>query len=150
MDQQGLDRYFEQRFVVTFQDTNVAGNVYFATYFRWQGVCRELFLASLYPEAREHLRMGSGFATKCAHMDFAHEAFLFETIVVRMREHKLSRIQIEFHFEFIKEQGLTVAARGSQSVVWTTSDHSPGRMPQELYEVTARYLGLTEHGGSNQ
>lgn len=136
------DRSFDQRFVVTFQDTNVAGNVYFATYFRWQGVCRELLLALLYSQASEDLRKGMGFATKYAHMDFVHEALLFDSILIRMTAQRLTRIQVEFGFEFLKEPEGRLLAKGTQGVVWTTCDHSPGRMPNELYENIAQYFGI--------
>ena len=29
---------------ITFDDTNVVGNIYFANFIRWQGACREMFL----------------------------------------------------------------------------------------------------------
>ena len=48
-------KWFELEHVVTFADTNVVGNVYFANYFRWQGECRELLMAESYPEFEEDL-----------------------------------------------------------------------------------------------
>lgn len=35
--------------LVTFDETNLVGNVYFAHYLRWQGHCRERFLADHAP-----------------------------------------------------------------------------------------------------
>jgi enediyne core biosynthesis thioesterase len=35
---------------ITFDDTNVVGNVYFANFIRWQGACREMFLKQHAPE----------------------------------------------------------------------------------------------------
>ena len=37
-------RAFEYRHVVSFEETNLVGNVYFANHLSWQGRCRELFL----------------------------------------------------------------------------------------------------------
>jgi len=44
-------RWFDCRHLVTFGDTNTAGNVYFARFFDWQGECREKLLAQFYPDA---------------------------------------------------------------------------------------------------
>jgi len=137
-----MAKSFDQRFVVTFQDTNVAGNVYFATYFRWQGVCRELLLALLYPQVTDDLRKGTGFATRYAHMDFAHEAFLFEPVLIRTSVQKLTRIQVEFGFEFARDSDGHLLAKGAQGVVWTGADHSPSRMPNELYTGIAEYFSI--------
>ena len=41
---------------VTFQDTNVVGNVYFLTFFRWQAECRDRWLRSTRPELWRDLR----------------------------------------------------------------------------------------------
>lgn len=35
---------------ITFQDTNVVGNVYFLTFFRWQAECRDQWLRVTHPE----------------------------------------------------------------------------------------------------
>lgn len=134
---------FEQRFTVTFQDTSAAGNVYFATYFRWQGLCRELLLALLHPRAPEDLQRGSGFATRYAHMDFVNEVLLFQPVLVRMTANKLTRIQVDFGFDFFRDSDDCLIARGSQGVVWTGPDHRPSRMPPELHTGIANYYGLT-------
>jgi enediyne biosynthesis thioesterase len=41
-------RTYEYRHIVGFEDTNLAGNVYYVNHVRWQGRCREMFL-------REHV-----------------------------------------------------------------------------------------------
>lgn len=45
---------------VTFQDTNIVGNVYFLSFFRWQSECRDSWLRSAMPEAWAAYRSGSG------------------------------------------------------------------------------------------
>ena len=42
--------FFSYEHVVTFAETNLVGNVYFAHYVGWQGACREHFLAAHAPE----------------------------------------------------------------------------------------------------
>ena len=69
-----MPKYFEHKHLVTFGDTNVVGNVYFANYFHWQGECREALMAEKYPEFENDLRRGFGLITDFAHMDFLYEA----------------------------------------------------------------------------
>jgi enediyne biosynthesis thioesterase len=43
---------------ITFQDTNIVGNVYFLTFFRWQSECRDAWLRSAMPDVWETWRCG--------------------------------------------------------------------------------------------
>ena len=43
---------------ITFQDTNVVGNVYFLTFFRWQAECRDRWLRSSRPDLWQQVRSG--------------------------------------------------------------------------------------------
>ena len=44
-----MTRTFDIELVATTGDTNMVGNVYFATFIKWQGLCRELCLAKHAP-----------------------------------------------------------------------------------------------------
>lgn len=43
---------------ITLQDTNIVGNVYFLTFFRWQSECRDAWLRSAMPDVWETWRCG--------------------------------------------------------------------------------------------
>jgi acyl-CoA thioesterase FadM len=43
---------------ITFQDTNVVGNVYFLTFFRWQAECRDQWLREYHPDVWHAIRAG--------------------------------------------------------------------------------------------
>jgi enediyne biosynthesis thioesterase len=43
---------------ITFQDTNVVGNVYFLTFFRWQAECRDEWLREYRPDVWDAIRSG--------------------------------------------------------------------------------------------
>ena len=49
---------FDYEHVVTFDETNVVGNVYFVHHLRWQGHCRELFLRERAPGVLAQLEDG--------------------------------------------------------------------------------------------
>ena len=35
-----MEPYYEYRHIVSFEETNLVGNVYYVNYLRWQGRCR--------------------------------------------------------------------------------------------------------------
>ena len=137
-------RWFEYGHVVTFGDTNTAGSVYFARYFHWQGECRERLLAEFYPEFPGELRQGFSLITEFAHLDFFHEATLFERVTVRLTVTSLSRSRIEFEFEFVREPDRQLLARGAQAVIWTNPQRHPSLMPDRLFDATTAFFNIQE------
>jgi acyl-CoA thioesterase FadM len=135
-------RWFEYRRLVTFGGTNIAGSVYYANYFVWQGECREQLLAQFYPEFTEDLRRGFSLITEFAHQDFYQEATLFDRVLVRLTVTALTRSRIEFEFEFVREADGALLSRGRQAVVWMNQQRRPSLMPEKLYEATASYFGI--------
>ena len=133
---------YRHRHLVTFGDTNAAGNVYFANYFHWQGECRETLLAQAYPEFARDLERGFGMITEFAHMDFLREALLFDTVLIDMSVTSLSRTRIEFHFDFLRESDSEKLCSGQQAVVWVNAQQRPSLMPDALYEQIEQYFGL--------
>lgn len=127
-------KYFEYTHLVTFDDTNTFGNVYFSNYFKWQGKYREELIAEQYPEFIDDLNKGFGFATEFAHTDYSNEAFLFDSILIRITISDLSRPRIEFYFEFINKKTNVLLATGKQAVVWVNQQHHPSLMPDKLFE----------------
>ena len=60
-------RAFEFRHIVSFEESNLVGNVYYVNHLRWQGRCREMFLRQHCPEILEELKSGLAlFTTQCS------------------------------------------------------------------------------------
>ena len=60
-------RYYEYRHVVSFQETNLLGTVYYTNHLVWQGRCREMFLREHAPAIIPELSRGQALATiRCA------------------------------------------------------------------------------------
>lgn len=135
---------FEYHHLVTFDDTNSAGNVYFAKYFTWMGKCREVITAEHYPEITDDLKNGFGFATEYAHIDYVNESFLFNKVIVKLYIKDLSRTRIEFFFEFVNADSQEMLATGSQAVVWVNPQHRPSLMPDKLYDSALEYFELDD------
>src|SRR5215467_215043 len=67
-----LMRTYEYRHVVSFEETNLVGNVYFVNHIRWQGLCREMFLRDYAPGVLAELSHGLALVTvRCSCNYFA-------------------------------------------------------------------------------
>ena len=134
------EKYYEYHHLVTFDDTNSVGNVYFARFFQWMGSCREVITAEHYPELVTDIKRGFGFATEFAHIDYAKECFLFDKILIKMKVTDLSRTRIEFTFDFVDENKDSTIASGKQAVIWVNPQHRPSIMPDKLYDSIVEYF----------
>jgi enediyne core biosynthesis thioesterase len=70
--------------VVSFEETNALGNVYFSNFLKWQGVCRERFLKEHAPELIAHFSNGIKIATLECSCRYYWELYPFDTITVEM------------------------------------------------------------------
>ena len=147
-------RAFEYEHVVTFEDTNVVGNVYFARYISWQGRCRELFLREHAPTLAEELARDLRLVTTRVACDFFAELRPFDTVVVRMRLRSASQTRIAMTFEYLKRtpEGDEVVARGEQETACLRSLHGgvePAPVPTALREALEDYAPahVCEGGG---
>jgi enediyne core biosynthesis thioesterase len=119
---------------VTFDETNLVGNVYFAHYLRWQGHCRERFLAEHAPSVLKALQSGElAMATVHCDMDYYAECFALDEIDIAMtlRAKHTNRVVMDFDF---RRAGQRVA-RGSQTVAClrrTENGVEPVAIPEEM------------------
>ena len=134
-------KYFEYRTTVSFEETNVVGNVYFSNFFVWQGKCREAFLRKEAPGVLEDFKEGHGMITQDSACQFMREAFAFDPILVRMHLKKLTRTGITMHFDYFRDDGdePTLLAQGVQSVLWVNPQHRISMLPAYLYEAVQSY-----------
>ncbi|GLZ42764.1 acyl-CoA thioesterase [Actinokineospora sp. NBRC 105648] len=108
-------RVYRHRHRVTFDETNLVGNVYFAHYLHWQGHCREHFLADHAPDVLTALRSGElALVTVSCAMNYYTECFALDEIEVGMRLTTRGGNRITMDFDFAR--GDTVIASGSQTV----------------------------------
>src|SRR4051812_14983533 len=114
-----MDRYFEYRHTVGFEETNLVGNVYYVNYLRWQGRCREMFLKERAPDVLIDLRKDLKLFTLRVNCEFYAEITAFDELSIRMRLAELTQTQLEFSFDYVRldaGSGETLVARGSQRV----------------------------------
>jgi enediyne core biosynthesis thioesterase len=125
-------RAYEYVHVVGFEDTNVVGNVYFASYFSWQGRCRELFLRDHAPEVLDELGSGLLLVTTHASCDYHAELHALDEVAVLMRLDDLTPSRIAMSFEYVRRDGGEdeTVARGRQEIAcMRAGDYGPVPAP---------------------
>jgi len=134
-------KFFEYRMQVSFEETNVVGNVYFANYFVWQGKCREAFLAKYAPAVLQDFAEGHGMITKESSCEFYNESFAFNNLLIKMSLDKINRTSITMNFYYYREEGddLVHLATGRQSTIWASPGQKIAMLPDYLYDVVKEF-----------
>lgn len=139
---EGADvREYLFRHRVTFDETNVVGNVYFAHYLHWQGHCREAFLADHAPGVLRDVRTGElAMVTVSCSMEYFAEVYALDVIEIGMTLRASRGNRVEMDYEFRRDGRLV--ARGQQGVSClrrTDQGALPVRVPDELSRALASY-----------
>jgi enediyne biosynthesis thioesterase len=115
---------FEIRHIVSFEDTNLVGNVYFARHLSWQGRCREMFLAEHAPDVVDALRDGLALVTLRCGCEYYAELSVLDEVAVRMRLASLVQNRIGLRFDYVRLRGGAeqLVARGHQEVACMRRD----------------------------
>jgi enediyne core biosynthesis thioesterase len=127
--------YFEWRHVVSFEETNLVGNAYYAKYVSWQGRCREMFLRQVCPEILDDLRGGLKMFTLSVSCEYLTEVTAFDEIALRLSLEELTRTQIAFAFDYVRVGADELIARGRQRVVCMRAEGGktvPAGVPEPL------------------
>lgn len=126
---------------VTFDETNLVGNVYFAHYLHWQGHCREQFLFDHVPSVVAGLQDGSlALVTASCEMTYHDEAFARDEIVIEMTPRETAGHRMGMHFAFRRAEQLL--ATGSQTVACMQREGTalrPVPLPVELVTAAGRF-----------
>ena len=137
-------RCYEYRHVVSFQETNLVGNVYYTHFLAWQGRCRELFLRDHAPDVIDELSRSLSLATVRCSCEYFAELFVFDEVIVRMRLAELMQNRITLAFEYWrhKDGGEELVARGEQQVACMKREGErlvPSPVPASLREALSGY-----------
>lgn len=109
---------FDYTHRVSFEETNVVGNVYYANFILWQGKCRELFIYEWAPGLLEEISNGLQLFTKHASCDYNRSLYALDEVTIRMSLESFSSYSAMMHFDYEKlEDGIpTRVATGSQEI----------------------------------
>lgn len=128
---------------VSFDDTNLVGNVYFARFVGWQGNCREAFLAQHAPEVLDALTRDFRLVTLRVSCEFFEELRAFDPVEIEMRliERNGHRLSLRFDYRLERDSQSALAAQGMQDLACMRQTSS-GLVPTELPASLARALLL--------
>lgn len=139
-------RYYEYRHLVTFQETNVVGNVYFTHHLDWQGRCREMFLSQHAPDVLAELDRGLSLATVRCSCEYHAELLAFDEVLVRMHLAELAQNRITLAFDYWRRRkdAEELVARGEQQVACLRREGDrlvAAPVPASLRQALAAYAG---------
>lgn len=137
-------RAYEYRHIVGFEETNLAGNVYYVNHLRWQGRCREMFLKDHAPDILEQLAEGLCLITTRCSCDYLAELSAFDEILIRMRLKAIAQNRVTMSFEYWRPANgkEELIARGEQQIVCMRREGSrlePIPLPKTLKEALQSY-----------
>lgn len=140
-----MKKGFEYLHFVSFEETNLVGNVYFVNHIKWQGKCRELFLFKYSPKILSEIENGSFVMVtlKCS-CEYYDELKAFDEVVIKMWLNSIDRNKISMEFEYFKvsDSILKLVARGNQEVACMKKEKnnlSPIEVPDELKNALKQF-----------
>jgi len=109
---------YDYEHIVTFDETNLVGNVYFTNHLRWQGHCRELFLQEHAPNLCVQLGESLVLVTTRCSCEYYAELAAFDRVLVRMSLGAVRQNRLLLSFEYLRstDAGVELVARGEQEV----------------------------------
>lgn len=138
---------YEYRHVIGFEETSIAGNVYYVNHLAWQGRARELFLRDHAPEILAELERGFALITLRCTCEYLSELKAFDEVSVRMFLASMVQNRIAMRFEYWREnEPRELVARGEQEIacMGRQGDHLvPVAIPKSLREALAPFEQLT-------
>jgi enediyne biosynthesis thioesterase len=131
---------FVYRHIVSFEETNVVGNVYFVRHIAWQGRCREMFLKQHAPEVLTDIARDLRLVTLRVSCEYFEELNAFDEVDVQMSLAHLRQNKLGLNFTYLKiDSGRRrIAARGFQEIGCmrlTAKGLLPINVPQLLAEA---------------
>jgi enediyne biosynthesis thioesterase len=144
-------RRYSYRHTVSFEETNVVGNVYFTRHLSWQGRCRELFLADHAPEVVDELRKDLRLVTLNVACDYFAELHALDAVEIQMLLAQLRQHRIKLRFDYLlhKNGATSLIARGTQEIGCMRQTDA-GLVPTAVPSTLARVLADYQDGVADQ
>jgi len=135
---------YSYRHTVSFEETNLVGNVYFTRHLSWQGRCRELFLRDYAAEVLDQLRGDLRLVTLNVNCDYFAELHALDMVEIRMRlaQQHQHRIRLRFDYLLLGDSSESLIARGSQEIGCmrqTAAGLAPTVVPRPLALALAQF-----------
>lgn len=139
-----MSRTYDYHHVVTFHDTNVVGNVYFANHVAWQGACREHFLRDHAPGVLQLLSDDLALVTVSCQCEYLAELVAFDEVVLKMSLIEALPTRLDLRFDYYRvtasSEELIAIGRNRIGCLKREGDQMvPAPIPDELHAAVQRY-----------
>jgi len=141
-----LMKAYEYKHIVSFEETNLVGNVYYANFVRWQGRCREMFLYEHAPDVLSLIGNGLALFTVRVNCEYYAEATAFDELTIQMRLGAVKQNRITMLFEYWRRNAdgnEEQIARGEQEIACMKRENGtvfPVPVPESLRLALQNYL----------
>ena len=134
---------YEYRHIVSFEETSLAGNVYYVNHLHWQGRVRELFLREYVPEILAELEQGMALITVRCSCDYLGELKAFDEVTVRMFLASITQNRVAMRFEYWRDgESGELVGRGEQEIACMRRQGDrllPAPIPKSLRDALAPF-----------
>jgi len=135
--------HYEWRHIITFEETNLVGNVYYANHIRWQGSCREMFLKDHAEQILADLQDDLVMVTTRVSCEYFNELFAFDEVIIKMRSGDITESRITMLFDYFRNQNEELVAHGEQQIACLSKHKGiPIPIPKMLRDALKLYLVL--------
>lgn len=140
-----LSPAFVYRHIVSFEETNVVGNVYYARHISWQGRCREMFLKQNAPGILDQIYDDLRLVTLRVSCEYFEEFHAFDQPELHMRLDGVAqhRISLSFDYYLQREDRRSLMAIGKQDIGCMRAEGAgmvPIAPPQELLDALRPFM----------
>jgi enediyne core biosynthesis thioesterase len=119
------------------KDSNSYGNIYFSTYFEWQGVLRESWFSECIFE--NMLELEGCFLTKDAYNRYYSSSYPFQKIRGSLTLKNMKKTSFEISMEFYNLNTKKIVAKGTQTIVYTNSTGKITKIPENIRDEMLKY-----------
>lgn len=140
-----MKKSYDLKHVVSFEETNLVGNVYFVNHIRWQGKCREMFLHDHARSVLAELENGNlALVTLNCSCEYFEELKAFDEVLVKMFLEKTVQNKIAMRFEYYHVTSHTekLIAQGKQEIACmgkSAQGYIPVLIPKDLQTALSEF-----------
>ena len=121
------------------KDSNAYGNIYFARYFEWQGLCREKWFSECV--CHNMFELKGSLVTRSAANDYIASIFPFQKVRCLLNTQNIKAASFDLVFRFYDMESNQLLSIGRQKIALIDSERKkPVRFPKEILDKVRFYV----------
>ncbi|MFT4974557.1 MAG: enediyne biosynthesis thioesterase [Myxococcota bacterium] len=140
IEQDAAGRFFAYNHVVSFSETNIVGNVYYAHHVMWQGRCREMFLRDHAPDVIDSISSGLALITLKVSCEYHTQLYAFDEVTLRMRVGWVRQNRMALRFDYWRGEERIATGEQHTACMQLQDGHlRPCPWPESMLQAIERY-----------